>query len=185
MEAFYYKVFTSSFGMIGVVWGETETGTSVYRIFLPNTKRGLERHVKSAFPGTRHRTVPEVTRLGQQIQAMLAGEEIDFDLGILSLDRCPQFQQRVLLAEYGIPRGWVSTYGRIARYIGVAPAARAVGNALAANPFPIVIPCHRAVRSDGSLGGFRGGVAMKRALLELEGISFTSNGKIVMDKVHY
>jgi methylated-DNA-[protein]-cysteine S-methyltransferase len=84
----------------------------------------------------------------------------------------------VLLAEYRIPRGRVSTYGAVAKHIGVPRGARAVGNALARNPFPIVIPCHRAIRADGSLGGYRGGLVMKRALLELEGVRVTAEGQV-------
>ena len=91
----------------------------------------------------------------------------------------------MLLAEYGIPRGWVSTYGRIATHLGVPGGARAVGNALGSNPFPIVIPCHRAVRADGRLGGFRGGVEMKRALLTMEGVEVSQAGKVLTDRFYY
>jgi len=91
----------------------------------------------------------------------------------------------VLLAEHAIPRGLVSTYGRIARHIGAPGAARAVGTALAQNPFPIIVPCHRAVRVNGALGGFRGGLDMKRKLLEGEGVLFGANGRVSMGHVHY
>jgi len=60
-----------------------------------------------------------------------------------------------------------------------------VGNALATNPFPLIVPCHRAVRSDGSLGGFQGGPAMKRALLEREGIAFDRAGRAAVPRFHY
>jgi methylated-DNA-[protein]-cysteine S-methyltransferase len=60
----------------------------------------------------------------------------------------------------------VSTYQRIAGHLGSPQAARAVGTTLAHNPFPIIVPCHRAIRTDGTLGGFQGGMEMKRALLE-------------------
>ena len=95
------------------------------------------------------------------------------------------FQQQVLKAEHRIPRGYVSTYGRIARHLGVPGGARAVGNALAKNPFPIVVPCHRALRSDGSIGGFQGGLAMKRQLLAWEGARFSPAGKVLMDRTWY
>lgn len=103
---------------------------------------------------------------------------------MVALELCGEFQRRVLLAEYGIPRGWVSTYGRIARHIGSPGAARAVGTALAENPFPIIIPCHRAVRADGTLGGYQGGKEMKRALLEMEGVEFKGAG-VSMERVYY
>jgi methylated-DNA-[protein]-cysteine S-methyltransferase len=89
------------------------------------------------------------------------------------------------MAEREIPRGWVSTYGRIATHLGVPGGARAVGGALARNPFPIIIPCHRAIRSDGSLGGFQGGPDMKRALLEFEGVGFSSTGRVAAERFYY
>jgi methylated-DNA-[protein]-cysteine S-methyltransferase len=107
-----------------------------------------------------------------QIEAFLHGQDIRFSLDAVRLDRCSSFQQRVLRAEHRIPRGSVSAYGLMARHLGDPRAARAVGSALANNPFPIVIPCHRAIRSDGTLGGFQGGIKMKRALLQMEGIVF-------------
>jgi methylated-DNA-[protein]-cysteine S-methyltransferase len=95
------------------------------------------------------------------------------------------FQKKVLQAEYGIPRGWISTYGKIANHIGNINAARAVGRALASNPFPIAIPCHRAIRKNGELGGYQGGVEMKRSLLKMEGIKFTISGRALLDKIYY
>lgn len=109
---------------------------------------------------------------------MLSGGIPEFDIGILDFSVCSAFQQKVIMEERTIPRGEVRSYGLIARRIGVPGAARAAGNALAANPFPLVIPCHRAVRSDGGIGGFQGGPVMKRALLEMEGIIFNPSGRI-------
>lgn len=79
----------------------------------------------------------------------------------------------------------MTTYGRIARHMGVTKGARAVGRALSSNPFPLVIPCHRALRSNGELGGFRGGVEMKKSLLRMEGIRVQLNGRAIMDKTYY
>jgi methylated-DNA-[protein]-cysteine S-methyltransferase len=101
------------------------------------------------------------------------------------MKQCSEFQRRVLLAEYGIRRGWVSTYGRIARHLGMPQGARAVGSALAHNPFPIIIPCHRAIAADGSLGGYQGGPEMKRSLLEMEGIAFGANGRVQVERFYY
>jgi methylated-DNA-[protein]-cysteine S-methyltransferase len=82
------------------------------------------------------------------------------------------------VAERTIPRGYVSSYSALAAHIGKPKAARAAGTALARNPFPIIIPCHRTVRTDGSLGGFGGGLPMKRALLEMEGVAFDGLGHV-------
>jgi len=125
-----------------------------------------------------------VQSLSSQIKRYLAGNDVPFLLETLNLDKCSSFQRKVLEAEYNIPRGYISTYGKIAQYIGIEGGARAVGNALANNPFPIVIPCHRAIRSDGTLGGYQGGIEMKRKLLEMEGVEF-SGSRVKMHKVYY
>jgi O-6-methylguanine DNA methyltransferase len=80
------------------------------------------------------------------------------------------FQRKVLLATAAIPEGSTSTYALLAAQVGSPRAVRAVGNALAANPLPWLIPCHRVLASDGSLGGYRFGLALKQALLEQEGV---------------
>jgi len=145
----------------------------------------MENLVQMAFVDAGPQSCPAIVELGEQIQCFLEGEAVDFELAIIALGRCSEFQQRVLVAEHGIPRGWVSTYGRIARHLGIPGGARAVGGALARNPFPIIIPCHRAIRANGELGGFQGGQSMKRALLELEGIEFSPSGKVLTNRVHY
>lgn len=128
---------------------------------------------------------PEISALAKEIACFLSGRLVSFDLFLLRLDLCRPFQLRVLLAEAGIPRGKISTYGRIAAHIGHPSASRAVGTALARNPFPIAIPCHRALRFDLSLGGYQGGLAMKRRLLEMEGIRFGRKGRALKPSVHY
>ncbi|MBC7317034.1 MAG: MGMT family protein, partial [Chloroflexi bacterium] len=108
---------------------------------------------------------------------------VAFPLDLVAWEGCSPFQKRVLLADYAIPRGQVSTYGLIAAHLGMPNAARAVGRALATNPFPILIPCHRAIRSDRTLGGYQAGLAMKRALLEMEGVRFA--GERVVGPLYY
>ncbi len=81
-----------------------------------------------------------------------------------------------------VPAGRVTTYGSIARILSTSP--RLVGAALAANPDPVVVPCHRVVRSDGSLGGYsRGGPRVKRRLLELEGVGFDEEGRVLREYI--
>jgi methylated-DNA-[protein]-cysteine S-methyltransferase len=101
-----------------------------------------------------------------QLQEYFDGRRRSFTLD-LSLTGTP-FRQKVWRALTTIPYGQTSSYRDIGRAIGQATAARAVGNANGANPIPIVIPCHRVIASDGSLGGFTGGLGIKRALLDLE-----------------
>jgi methylated-DNA-[protein]-cysteine S-methyltransferase len=128
---------------------------------------------------------PEIDDIADKMAAFLGGADIRFSLDRVLLDLCSDFQKQVLLAEHGIPRGRVSTYQLIAGFIGKPAAARAVGAALASNPFPIIIPCHRAVRSDRNLGGYQGGLAMKRALLEAEGIPFDHAGRVAVPEFCY
>ncbi len=80
------------------------------------------------------------------------------------------FQRRVLRATKAIPFGKVATYREVATKAGAPQGSRAAGNALGANPIPIVVPCHRVVRTGGALGGYTGGLHRKEFLLELEGV---------------
>jgi methylated-DNA-[protein]-cysteine S-methyltransferase len=185
MESHFYTLLPSAFGTLSIVWQETDKGPKVRRVFLPSERTPVENLVQNTFIDASPLSCPAIAELGERIQRFLEGEAVDFELEIIALERCSEFQRRVLLAEYRIPRGWVSTYGRIARSLGIPGGARAVGGALSRNPFPIIIPCHRAIRSNGELGGFQGGRKMKRALLELEGIVFSSSGKVLTNRIYY
>ena len=87
------------------------------------------------------------------------------------LNDCTPFKLRVYAAAKKIPRGEVRSYKWVAEMAGNRRAYRAVGNALNKNPFPVIIPCHRVVKSDGSLGGFAKGAAAKLRLLKKEGLT--------------
>lgn len=88
---------------------------------------------------------------------------------VCDLDSVTPFTRRVLDAASQIERGQTRTYQWLATQIGMPRAARAVGNALGSNPVPILIPCHRVIRGDGTLGGYAFGATMKRSLLQAEG----------------
>ncbi len=96
------------------------------------------------------------------------GERVDFSFP-LDLRTGTAFQRRVWEEVRGIPWGQTATYGEVAARVGKPGAARAVGQALARNPLPIIIPCHRVIGASGSLVGFGGGIELKRKLLALEG----------------
>jgi methylated-DNA-[protein]-cysteine S-methyltransferase len=183
-EAPFYVLLPSAFGTLGLVWQETDQGPQVQRVFLPR-QISMEELVWANFAHARRRSCPAIAELETRLQSFLAGETVAFALDLIALDRCSAFQQRVLLAEHQIPRGWVSTYQRIAKGLGVPGGARAVGRALARNPFPIIIPCHRAISAHGELGGFQGGLPMKRALLKLEGVEFSPAGKVITSRIYY
>jgi AraC family transcriptional regulator of adaptative response/methylated-DNA-[protein]-cysteine methyltransferase len=111
----------------------------------------------------REKDLPE---LRKKILAFIEGEA---SLARLPLDiRGTVFQRRVWDELRRIPRGETRTYGEIARAIGAPAAVRAVGSACGANPVALVVPCHRAVRTDGGLGGYAWGVSRKKRLLALE-----------------
>ena len=131
---------------------------------------GLGRLVAIEFPGRPVVAEPSRTRCGQakrQLAEYFRGERQDFDLSLAP--RGTAFQQQVWSALRGIPYGETISYGDLAARIGKPAAQRAVGSANGANPIPIVIPCHRVIASNGTLGGYAGGLGMKRQLLELEG----------------
>lgn len=185
MEPLSYVLVPSAFGALSIVWQETGAGSQVRRVFLSREGVLAQDLLQMAFPHAGPRSCAAIAELGERVRRFLDGEAVDFDLSLLALERCSPFQRAVLLAERGIPRGWVSTYGKIAAHLEVPGGARAVGRALSRNPFPIVIPCHRAIRSDGRLGGFQGGREMKQALLELEGVEVTPPGRVATDRVYY
>jgi methylated-DNA-[protein]-cysteine S-methyltransferase len=101
---------------------------------------------------------------------LLRGEASDLAGVALDMDQVPEFHRRVYDAARTIPPGETLSYGDIARRVGAPGAARAVGQALGRNPFPIVVPCHRVLAAGGRIGGFsaQGGVATKRRMLAIE-----------------
>ena len=109
--------------------------------------------------------------LQQQITAYFEGARVNFSRDIpLILDGFSSFGKTVLKTCRKIEFGQTITYGKLAKKAGKANASRAVGSALAKNPLPLIIPCHRIIRSDGKLGGFSapGGITVKKKMLELE-----------------
>jgi len=114
----------------------------------------------------RQQAVREVVdQLNQYIDGRLKVFHLPVDLyGVTD------FTKQVLAATSRVPYGSCRTYGEIARAIGSPGASRAVGNALGRNPIPVVIPCHRIIRSDGSMGWYTGGPDIKRKLLDIEGV---------------
>lgn len=109
-----------------------------------------------------------VRETARWITEFLAGEDPG-PTPRVDLGRYPEFSRSVLAAVSSIPRGETRSYACIAARAGRPGAARAVGGAVGRNPVPILVPCHRVVRSDGSLGGFRLGSGFKKWLLETEG----------------
>lgn len=166
------------FGPVVVFWSEHDGRPRVFRIFISWTGLSAEERVCKCVSHAEEKTCPVIDALCSDISVFLSGRPVRFSLDILRLDQWSSFQQLVFRAQAEIPWARVSTYQHVAARIGKPGACRAVGNALAVNPFPIIIPCHRTVRSDRSLGGFQGGAQIKRTLLENEGIRFSRTGHI-------
>ena len=157
---------------IDAPWGE---------VFVAAGPRGLLRIALTSFEdaflaGLRRDFGPQVHRddsglraARRALQAYLGGRTKRLDLET-DLSGLRPFQRRVLEALRRVPFGRLVSYGELAARAGKPGAARAVGQAMGANPLPILYPCHRVVASDGTLGGFGGGLDVKRALLELEGV---------------
>jgi len=103
----------------------------------------------------------------EELDQYFAGRRRSFDVAV-DLRPLTPFQRRALAATARVPYGELTTYREVARRAGNARASRAAGQAIGANPIPIVVPCHRVVASDGTLGGYSGGLRAKRRLLALE-----------------
>lgn len=156
-------VFPTPWGWVGVTW----TGKGVRRVVLPQPDRAAVERSLGAGGGTRPEERPWEDFRGR-VRDFLAGLPVALDLP-LDLPPAGDFTRRVLEAARLIPRGTCVTYGELARRAGRPGAARAVGQAMARNPVPLIVPCHRVVGAGSRLGGFAGGTSLKRALLELEG----------------
>jgi methylated-DNA-[protein]-cysteine S-methyltransferase len=160
--------------------GYDVVSTPLGDLLLACTDEGLAR---VAFPGEDHDRVLALlaVRLGprmlraprlvaaaaDQIVSYLEGRRTHFDLAV-DLRLATGFRRAVLDVLQQLPRGATRSYAEVAQAAGHPRAIRAVGSACATNPVPIVVPCHRVLRSDGSLGGYVGGLAVKRWLLDLE-----------------
>jgi methylated-DNA-[protein]-cysteine S-methyltransferase len=134
-----------------------------------SSSRATESKKASAFPEPRTPNLEPVLRDAQrQVFAYLAGKQRTLDFPI-DLSGGTSFQRRVWQTALRIPYGRARSYRWIASKVGGTRYSRAVGNALGANPVPLIVPCHRVVAHDASLGGFSCGLTVKRKLLNLEG----------------
>jgi len=176
--SFFYELIPSPLGDVGIVWVRKNIAPSVVRILLPKKDGAMDEVINSEYPGAVKESKNNIDKIFFQIREYMKGYAVEFSLDSLDMEQCYDFQKRVLLELGRIPRGKVVSYGQLAGKIGAPGAARAVGTALARNPFPITLPCHRVVKSTGHLGNFGGGREMKKALLRVEGINLSDKGKI-------
>ncbi len=154
--------FETALGRCAVRWSER----GITRVLLPSRARppDLAADADVDLP-------PFVRTAIERMTALMAGEPADLHDVPLDEGGIDDFRRAVYAATRDIPPGTTRSYGQVARAIGHPNAARDVGTALARNPFPIIVPCHRVVAANGALTGFSapGGLATKRRMLELEG----------------
>ena len=164
-----YCLFDTPIGRCGIAW--TDTGVS--SVLLPDTNdAALRAHLRRRFPQAHETTPPlDVKRAIDAMTALLSGESPDLSFVALDMTGVPEFNQRVYQSARLIRPGTTVTYGELARRLGIPGSARAVGQALGRNPFPIVVPCHRVLAVEGKTGGFSapGGTATKLRMLAIEG----------------
>lgn len=158
-----YSLFMTHLGWMGVVGSEN----GVKRIVLPQKSpdtvhRLMKKEHQSIQEGTAY-----FTELCLRLRKYVNGERVIFEDKI-DLQKATPFQLRVWEATRSIPWGETRSYGWLAQQIGRPQHYRAVGQALASNPVPLLIPCHRVVGQNGCLSGYRGGMSLKKYLIKME-----------------
>ena len=166
-----YALFPTAIGSCAIAWGVH----GITGVQLPEQDEATTRaRMASRFPSsTEVDAPPHVQQAMDAVTALLCGtpiEPVDLRNIVLDMDGVPPFHQRVYAVARAIPPGETTTYGELAHQLGEPGAARAVGQALGANPFAPVVPCHRILGAEGRAGGFSasGGVSTKLRLLEIE-----------------
>jgi O-6-methylguanine DNA methyltransferase len=169
-----FALFDTAIGACGIAWGER----GLVGIQLPEASETRTRaRMRRRFPATPESPPPpSVQRAIEGIVQLLQGEAIDLAAVALDMAGVPSFDRRVYEVARTIPPGATLSYGDIATRLSAPGEARAVGQALGHNPFPLVVPCHRVLAAGGKVGGFsaNGGVATKLRLLSIEGARTSS-----------
>ena len=168
-----YTLFETELGWMGVAGSKV----GLRRIVLPCPSReAMLQLTIEGFP----EAIGDASFFGdlpERLKRFFEGESVSFD-DELDLAPATPFRRAVWEATRSIPYGEIRSYSWVAHHIGKPRALRAVGQALGHNPVPIVVPCHRVVNKNGNLGGFGGGLDMKKRLLEIEALTRKRNQKI-------
>ena len=148
--------------------GVTATEKGLHMILLPkNNSADVKKELESHYIEL-HRDEKGLKGVAGKLKDYLSGKPIKFNES-MDMGGSTDFELKVWDAVLGIPRGQVRSYEWVAKQTGNLAKVRAVGQALSRNRLPLIIPCHRVIRKEGDLGGFAGGVELKRLLLKLEG----------------
>ena len=167
-----YAVFDTAAGWCGIGWNDA----GVVRFHLPEktmaaAERAMQRRMADAVAGD---PPPAVAAAIAAARRYFEGEREEFADVVLDLDVADDFFRRIYAAARTLGWGRTTTYGTLAKELGAGPeAARDVGQAMAKNPVPLIIPCHRVLAAGGKIGGFSapGGSVAKQRMLEMEGVS--------------
>ena len=169
-----YAVFETEAGFCAIGW----SAAGIARFQLPDRDAATaERHMLRRLPAA-HRDAPppEIAAVIAAAQRYFAGETVDFSDVAVDLDGQDEFFRRIYAATRAVGYGQTTTYGTLAKELGAGPeVARDVGQAMAKNPVPLIIPCHRVLAAGGKVGGFSapGGADSKVKMLALEGVDLS------------
>ena len=161
----YFTIVNTRLGYVGL----SKSNVGLMSVTLPQSSRERALAGINGLSDSVEENASAFTDLALQIKRYYDGEKVVFS-GKLDFSGATSFNRAVWEATSSIPYGEVRSYSWIAQQIGRPKAYRAVGSALGQNRLPLIIPCHRVIASNGKLGGFGGGLELKKQLLQLEGI---------------
>jgi methylated-DNA-[protein]-cysteine S-methyltransferase len=181
-----YTTFETKSGFVGLAWNQQ--GVSGLR--LPaRTEASAEAAILRRLPEARRALPsPAVAQLISDIQGYFDGEKIDFSQVAVDLGAQDPFFSRVYAEVRKLGWGVTTTYGAVAKTLGAEPqAAREVGQAMASNPVPLIVPCHRVLAAGGKIGGFSapGGSGSKARMLEIEGVGKSAASQPAGDQIGF
>ena len=167
----HQKLQVRHFQIKGEIWRTCFSAAGLVRLWFPEPFPKEKLSQTESNPETARQPQEQITL--QWLQAYLGGEPMGaVPVPCLDLRGGTVFQQNVWRAIRRIPFGETQSYSQIANSIENTRAVRAIGSACGANPIPLIIPCHRVLAANHTLGGFSGGISWKKRLLKLEGIAF-------------
>jgi methylated-DNA-[protein]-cysteine S-methyltransferase len=173
-----FALFDTAIGRCGVAW----SARGIARIALPEASSAATRHRLSLGPPDAAEALPPpaIEAAIALIVQHVAGEPAALETLVLDMDGVPAFHRQVYAVARTIPSGHTVSYGALAATLGKPGAARAIGQAMGKNPFPIVVPCHRVLAANRAAGGFsaHGGVETKARLLAAEGVRLATQPEL-------
>ena len=176
----HYRLFQTASGVAAIGWkGASITGLRLPAQAAPEAERAILHRLPGAMPAE---PPTEIAAVVDAATRYFAGERVDFFEAPIDLGEQPPFFARVYASVRKLGWGETTTYGAVARDLGAGPEyARDVGQAMAANPVPLIVPCHRVLAAGGKIGGFSapGGSLSKARMLELEGVA---TGPVIADQ---